>query len=193
MTEKASDKLMFPVNLGNLPPADKMIHVQANGAQLDELAAACDVIEFESFEAKVRIKRWRKHGATVQGNLRAKLFQQCVATLELMECELESDFERHILRERDGDYTLPEVIDGEMVLDPEAEDAPDLIVGEVFDLWDILLEELNLVIDPFPRSESAAEVSDNAVTEQGKETGESPTHRPFAGLKALITEKKSNT
>ncbi|KAG1700455.1 Phosphate acyltransferase [Nymphon striatum] len=50
---------------------------------------------------------------------------------------------------------MPEIVDGEMILDPEAADLPDIIVGDSINLWDILIEELILVINPFPRADSA--------------------------------------
>ena len=58
------------------------------------------------------------------------------------------------------------------------------------DIWSILAEELNLAIDPFPRSEQAQSITEEPLTENEEMDVDDDTHRPFSDLKSLITEKK---
>ena len=184
-----SSDLVFPINVANLPAASEKLALPVTQETLEVVADACDVTSIQNLEATFRFKRWRKHGVTLNCDVKAKIEQECIATLEPVFSKINESFERQFLPERSSDYKMPEIIDGEMVLDPEA-DLPDIIVGNTLNLWDILIEELILVIDPFPRSDSAP---DEAVWEEKKvKEDREPTHKPFSDLKTLITEKKSN-
>lgn len=184
-----SSDLEFLINVNNLPPASEKISLTVTHEILKLVAEACDVISIENLEAVFRFKRWRKHGVTLNCDMKAKIEQECIATLEPVWSHINESFERQFLPERSSDYKMPEIIDGEMILDPEA-DLPDIIMGNTLNLWDILIEELILVINPFPRSDSAPEVT--IWTEDEAQEEPEPTHKPFSDLKTLITEKKSN-
>lgn len=184
-----SADLIFPINVSNLPAASEKIALPVTQENQKAVARACDVTNIQNLEAIFRFKRWRKHGVTLNCDMKAKVEQECIATLEPVFSNINESFERQFLPERSSDYKMPEIIDGEMVLDPEA-DLPDIIVGNTFNLWDILIEELILVINPFPRSYSAPEES--IWEEEEAEEDNKPTHKPFSDLKTLITEKKSN-
>ena len=181
--------LNFPISVSNLPSASEKIVLPVTEEALASVAEACDVNSVQTLEAVFRFKRWRKHGVTLNCDFKAKIEQECIATLEPVFSNINESFERQFLPERSSDYKMPEIIDGEMVLDPEA-DLPDIIVGNTLNLWDILIEELILVIDPFPRSDFAPEEA--IWVEDDTNEDLEPTHKPFSDLKALITEKKSN-
>ena len=51
--------------------------------------------------------------------------------------------------------TAPSAAGGEMELDPEAPDPPDVLEGDALDLTAIVTEHLALEIDPFPRKPDA--------------------------------------
>lgn len=181
--------LEFFINVNNLPSASEKISLPVAQEILEEVANACDVTSIQNLEAMFRFKRWRKHGVTLNCDFKAKVEQECISTLDPVFTDLNESFERRFLPEHSSDYKMPEIIDGEMILDPQA-DAPDIIISNQLNLWDILIEELILVIDPFPRLDSAPEESiwTDAETKEHLE----PTHKPFSDLKTLITEKKSN-
>ena len=184
-----SAELNFPISVSNLPAPSEKISLPVTHEDLQLVAEACDVIGLQNLEAVFRFKRWRKHGVTLNSDVKTKVEQECIATLEPVFTEIKTSFERQFLPERSSDYKMPEIIDGEMVLDPEA-DLPDIMSGNTLNLWDILIEELILAIDPFPRADSAPE--DSNWVEDDAEDEIEPTHKPFSDLKALITEKKSN-
>lgn len=180
----------YLINISNLPPAGEAIVLSADEKILDTVSQECGVTHVSHLNTKFRVKRWRKHGVTIYGDFDIKLEQECVASLGPVFSNLKNTFERRFLPQRDSDYKMPEVIDGEMILDPEADDIPDIIEGDAIDLWEVLIEELILVIDPFPRLENYQSEMLNEEVEPIEETKE-PTHKPFSNLKALITEKKT--
>ncbi len=184
-----SAHLEFLISFTNLPSPSEKVSLPVTQEALELVAEACDVLGIENLEAVFRFKRWRKHGVTLNCDVKANVEQECIATLEPVFSKIDVSFERQFLPERSSDYKMPEVIDGEMVLDPEA-DLPDIMSGNTLNLWDILIEELILAIDPFPRADSAPEDT-NWVEDEAEDEAE-PTHKPFSDLKALITEKKSN-
>ena len=185
-----SSALEFLVNLGKLPsPSQKLVLPVDDKASI-QAAEACGVIAFKNLQASFRFKRWRKHGVSVLCDFSAQVEQECIATLEPVISKLQGGFERQFLPERSSDYKMPEIIDGEMILDPEA-DWPDIIENDTINLWDVVIEEMILAINPFPRANSMEEANDPAQKEVPEISSES-THRPFSDLKALITEKKSN-
>lgn len=187
---KMSDTLHFPVSISKLPPASDKMSLPVDEQSCAKVAEACGVLSFSKLDAKFRFKRWRKHGVMVSCDFSAEVEQQCISTLEPINTRLNESFERQFLPEHSSDYKMPEIIDGEMILDPEA-DLPDIIEGDTINLWDILIEELILVIDPFPRAADAEEENGFELEPAVNDVSE-PTHKPFSDLKALITEKKSN-
>lgn len=184
-----SSDLNFQISVSNLPAPSEKVLLPVTPEALELVADACDVLSLHCLEAVFRFKRWRKHGVTLNCDVKAKVEQECIATLEPVFSDINVSFERQLLPERSSDYKMPEIIDGEMVLDPEA-DLPDIMSGNTLNLWEILIEELILAIDPFPRADSAPEDT-NWVEDKAEDEAE-PTHKPFSDLKALITEKKSN-
>jgi len=105
----------------------------------------------EKLEAEVEAAPWLD-GARLRGRLDAVVRQTCGITLEPMESELEASFELKLLPA--GSPNAPAQPE-EAVLDPEAEDPPELIEDETIDLGAVVVEQLALEIDPFPRKPGA--------------------------------------
>ncbi len=179
------------VSMSKPPSAGENIKLHIDKAALEIVACECGVTQISHLEAKFRVKRWRKHGIALYGEFDIKLEQECVASLEPITSSLKNTIERQFLPLSDSDYKKPEIIDGEMILDPEVDDIPDIIEGDEINLWEVLIEELILVIDPFPRAEDYQSKTVYEVAQSDQETNE-PTHKPFSDLKALISEKKTN-
>ena len=185
-----SDALDYPISISKPPSASETLTLPVDAQKMTLAADACGVTGFKNLEAKFRFKRWRKHGVSIFCDFKAQIEQECIVTLEPVSSMVSESFERQFLPERSSDYKMPEIIDGEMVLDPEAGDYPDIIEGDAINLWDVLIEELILVINPFPRADQLED--DIELEQEVIEEPSEPTHRPFSELKALITEKKSN-
>ena len=173
------------VNLQKLPNSGKALDIKADRVTLETLAELTDADEVSRFEAELLVKPWKANGVSVTGKISAGIRQTCVVSLEAMENALEFGFTRYFLPVGDPAFGNQVFEDGELVVDPEADDLPDLLENSSVDVWEVLIEELNLRIDPFPKLQ-------NLEFANGPEGSVSPeTRKPFSGLKALITEKKS--
>ena len=116
-----------------------------------ELARRLGLDGLDRLEAEVEATPWLD-GAKLRGRFDALVRQTCGVTLEPLESRLEGDFDLKILPA--GSPNAPAEPE-EMVLDPEAEDPPDLIEGAEIDLGALVVEQLALEIDPFPRKPGA--------------------------------------
>lgn len=181
----------YIINITNLPSPNEAIELNLDKAELQALADECAVLACKNLKTRFRARRWRKHGVIISGEFSVDIDQECIKTLELVHSHLREAFERQFLPNGSTDYQEPEIIDGEMVLDPEAADIPDVLETNEINLWDLLVEEMILTIDPFPKSQSTDEIHLEAAQSDVSEEKE-PTHRPFSDLKALISEKKTN-
>jgi len=174
-------------NITRLKPAGEEVALSVDPDILAMIATAIGVEGVTKLDVVLNLKPWHKDGAVVRGNFKCDVVQTCVATLEAMDNHMHADFERYFIADRGGRNPEPEIVDGELILDPVEDDFPDIISGEKINLWEIVIEELNLQVDPFPRSIEA--VPGLEASEDG--SNQEPTQNPFANLKTLITEKKS--
>jgi uncharacterized metal-binding protein YceD (DUF177 family) len=78
----------------------------------------------------------------------ADVTQSCIVTLEPVEAHVEGDFERRYLP--NAEFKDGETASHEIHVDPDGED-PAEILGREIDLGEILVEELSLALDPYPR------------------------------------------
>ncbi len=173
------------VNVSRLPKEGETITLSADGVILDTLSANTAAQEVLAFEAEISIKRWKQAGAVLSGNIKTHIAQECVATLAPMETKLDINFERFFLPSGDPLFASETMMDGELLVEPEGEDMPDILEGNAIDIWEVVLEELNLQIDPFPRKSEFA-WQGNAREEANVDE---ETRKPFANLKELISKK----
>ncbi len=158
-----------PLKLAELAHGPVSRRLQADAPARQRIAAELGLDGLDRLEAEAEFSPWLD-GARVRGRLSAKVRQTCGVTLEPLESDIDHSFELSLLPA--GSPNAPsEPDDG--VIDPEAEDPPDLIEDDQIDFGALVIEELSLEIDPFPRKPGA-------VFDAGPE--ESPPS-PFAVLK----------
>lgn len=178
--------LEYIINVNVLPATGFKVDVAANKDECVALAAEVKVLKVESLKAELVLRRWRKDGVGIKGRIFASVVQECVITLEPVESDFVEEVERTFLPEGSR-LAKPRLNDdGEMVLDLEGADIPDMFMGGQLDVWEIILEHLQLGLDPFPRAEGAQLVGygddDNEQVEEDKPS-------PFAALSALKDKK----
>ncbi len=125
-------------------------------ARPDEFPAIARYLELagvKSLQGEIALERWRGKGVRLTGTLVADVVQTCVVTLDPVDAHVEGNFERGFLPPEKlkavlGDQT-------EVVVDPTAEDPPEPL-GHELDLGEILIEELALNLDPYPRKPGVA-------------------------------------
>ncbi|WP_417666874.1 YceD family protein [Roseibium sp.] len=171
--------------LGN---EDKRIVLEPNEAELARVAKAYEVDGVETLTADLTLKPWRKAGVRVVGTVDARLKRTCVVTLEPFVEELSEKIDRTFEPVSSRPRRPRDLNDeGEIEIDLETLDPPDVMIDGVLDLGAVVCEQLALVIDPFPRKPGAAFETGVAEAEEEDE----PAPSPFAALAQLKDEPKS--
>ena len=175
----------FTVNAARVVDKDEKIVVEPDAAGLKAIAATYDLDGISALKAEFTLKPYRKAGVRVVGPIFATIQQTCVVSLEPFESDVRLDvdrtFEPHSSKSRKV-RDLNE--DGEIEIDLESLDPPDVILDGVLDLGAVICEELALSLDPFPRKPG---VEFEGSSEQEDEAEEEPEEKPspFAALQAL--------
>jgi len=147
--------------------------IEAKPEEYEKIAEYLDLVAVQNLKAHIQIHRWRHKGLRVTGKVTADVTQSCVVTLDPVEAKVEADFERRFLpeekpeREQGGEH--------EVFVDLESDDPPEPL-GRELDLGEILVEELSLNLDPYPRKPGVEFKEDAAAT---------PRENPFAKLAKL--------
>lgn len=167
-----------PVNVRTLPKKGRRERYEAPQAVRAGIAEAYDLISVTAFAARAEIVPWKGRGVRVQGEITADLTQPCAATSEPLDVAMSETFEATYVPE--GSRLIkPQLNDmGEMVLNAEGEDPPEVFTGDSLDLAEIWLEQFALTLDPFARVEGAS-LPESAADE------EPANENPFAALAVL--------
>jgi uncharacterized metal-binding protein YceD (DUF177 family) len=146
--------------------------VEAKPSEFEKIAAYLDLVAVRALTAEISLSRWRDRGVRVTGSLKADVTQSCVVTLDAVEAHVEAEFDRRFLPEE----TLAADRDAkEILVDPEGDDPAEPLTREI-DLGEILIEELSLNLDPYPRKPGVEFQDDDASTRR---------ENPFAVLAKL--------
>jgi uncharacterized metal-binding protein YceD (DUF177 family) len=152
-----------------------LVHaISATPEECAGIADFLDVLKVTGLRAEFRISRWRSRGLKLEGTLDAKVQQACVVTLDPVESSIHASFERRFLP---ADMIDPEGGTEEVFVDPEGEDPPEPLTHEL-DLGEVVVEELALNLDPYPRKPGIA-------FEDKIGDPEPPKANPFAKLARL--------
>ena len=146
--------------------------IEAKPADLEKIAAHLELVGVQKLTADIALARWRGKGLRITGALKADVTQACVVTLDPVVAHVEVEFERRFLPEETLGHEQPE---HEIFVDPDGEDPAEPLGREV-DLGEILIEELSLNLDPYPRK---------AGVEFKSEVDEAKRENPFAKLAKL--------
>jgi uncharacterized metal-binding protein YceD (DUF177 family) len=123
-------------------------HVREIAATVDERAALARRLGLLSLDKLAARLSWqRQPGGLIclEGELDAVLSQSCVVTLEPVAAELKERFVRYF--ERGGPAA-----EGEVLIDPEADDPPEPLGDGMVDLGEIVVQQLAIALDPYPRA-----------------------------------------
>ncbi len=140
-----------PLKLAELARGPVTRRIAAGPETRDAIARQLAVDGIDKLEADLEAAPWLD-GVRLRGRFDAIVRQTCGVTLEPLESELEAEFDLKLLPA--GSPHAPAEPE-EVVLEPDAEDPPDLLEGETIDLGAVVVEQLALEIDPFPRKPGA--------------------------------------
>ena len=184
---------VFKVNASKVIDKDEHVTVTPDEAALKAIAAAYDLDALHELSADFTLKPYRKAGVRVVGPVRAFIRQICVVSLEPFDSRIEVDVDRTFEPQSSKPRRIRDLNDdGEIEIDLESLDPPDVILDGVLDLGAVICEELALTLDPFPRKDGVAfEGGDGEIEEEEPEAPEKPS--PFAALEALKSKPASET
>lgn len=163
------------VKLHELARGPMTLDLAADPAQRAGIARALALRGLPVLTARVTVKPWLD-GVELTGRFDAVVEQVCGVTLDPFEQDLTGDIEIRAVPAGSPHAGTPG--GGEVELDPDAPDAPDVLAGDAVDVAAYVVEHLALEIDPFPRKPGAT-FDYKPPTEETS---------PFAALKALKGE-----
>jgi uncharacterized metal-binding protein YceD (DUF177 family) len=165
-----------PLRLHELARGPVTVTLEPDAEQRAKAARDLNLQSLPKLTATVTVKPWLD-GAELTGRFKAVVEQVCSVTLDPFEQRLEGEI--HVRAVPEGSPNAGADEGGEVELDLEAEDPPDVLNGEIVDVAAYVIEHLALEIDPFPRK-PGAEFEYTPPTEE---------ESPFAVLKKLQEPK----
>jgi len=166
-----------PVRVDDVPEGGRHVEIEAGESVRAAVARLAGVREVPALHASFEVTRRGREGLRVVGEVRARVGQTCVASLEPMESEIVEPVD--VIYAPPAAGTAPE----QAADDPEAapnildeEDPPEPLIDGIADLGALATEFLILGIDPYPRKPGAV------FAAPAREIGSSG---PFAGLAKL--------
>ena len=161
-----------PLRLHELSRGPVRLTLEADAAARAKIAGELGLESLPSLTADVTVKAWLD-GVELTGRFRAVVEQVCSITLDPFEQPLEGQIEVRAVPSGSPHAVAEE--GGEMELDPDAPDPPDVLAGDEIDVAAYVVEHLALEVDPFPRKPGAAFEFTQSTQEES----------PFAVLKKL--------
>ncbi|MCQ0989206.1 DUF177 domain-containing protein [Jiella marina] len=177
MAEEERPALRYPVQVAKLPKDGRPISFSAGRNVCDAVAAQLGILAIEQLSAELVARPYRKDGARVKGRIQARVSQESVVTFEPVEQVIDEPFEAAYVREaarpRRSDQD-----EGEIVIDPEADDPPETFTGDTIDLGERIVETVALALDLYPRRKG--ESFDRLTTDEAED------ERPASAFDVLV-------
>lgn len=165
-----------PLKLHELARGPVRLMLEPDAEQRAAIARRLGLKSLPALTADVTVKPWLD-GAELSGGFDAVVEQVCGVSLDPFEQPLRGEIDVRVVPAGSPHAATSE--GGDLELDPNAPDAPDVMDGDAIDVAGYVVEHLALEIDPFPRKPGAT--FDYAAPEE--ETS------PFAALKKLTEPK----
>lgn len=168
-------KFSFPVKTNELTQNKYHYTIEADSEELSDLTAILQVVAVKSFKGEIFLKLNKKENMLrVWGNVKALVVLQSVISLNDFEKIIDTPFELWF----DTKATYQDIHDLQASVN---DDIPDIIENNEINLADILIEQIALNLDNYPRAKGEVfNFSDYVKTES-----EESTESPFAILKQL--------
>lgn len=175
--DESTSPVSFKVNVARLPQKGMPVVIEADAAQREALAAEHGLLGVARYRAELLVTPWRRNGVKVAGKVSADVVQQCVVTLEPMNARVSAEVEGLYLPEESKLGRQGFEGGGEILLDADGPDGPELFSGDMIDPGALAEEFFGLALDPYPRKPGA---------EIGKPAGESGESEPDGPLQQKL-------
>ncbi len=171
----------FPVHVARLPKTGTHVAIEADAEQRAALARLHGLGAVDSFVVALEVTPWKQGGIKVEGRVTAGIVQDCIVTLEPVESTVDEAVTALFVPEGSKLAVPKYSAEGEIVLDAEGDDAPEVFSGDTVDVGRLAEEFFSLGIDPYPRK---AGVSLPAGDEAGEKRG--PLYDKLTELKKKL-------
>jgi uncharacterized metal-binding protein YceD (DUF177 family) len=173
------NELPLLVSLGLAAAEPVQIRHEASGQELSEIKTRLGVRKIVSLVLSAQLQRTVTGDIyQVSGNIKLIAERSCIATLENFIETTEGVFDEYFT-------TSPEQATDQsehLLIDPDEYEVT-LLEQDNFDIGELALQHLVLALNPYPRAPDAPiAAGDEAIAK---------TQRPFAGLDALLAQKKA--
>lgn len=168
----------IPVRLPDVGKSTLELTPEPDAATRALIAEAIGVDALNSLKVRAVLKSWLD-GVELAAGFEAEVVQTCGVSLDPFESRLAATFTVRALPP--GSPNAP-TESAEAVIDPEADDPPEVLDSDTIDVGAYVVEYLALEVDPFPRKPGA-------VFEQ---PGGVEIISPFAGLAVLKNDDPAN-
>lgn len=165
-----------PIRLHELSRGPQRLRLEPDETDRAAIAKQLGLVSLPALRADVTVKPWLD-GVEVAGRFEAVVEQVCGVSLDPFEQPLEGEIEVRAVPA--GSPHAASAEGGELELDPDAPDAPDVLAGDAIDVAAYVIEHLALELDPFPRKPGVEFDYQPAEVETS----------PFAALKKLTEPK----
>lgn len=168
-----------PLRMAEIPAEGMSLDLDATAAECAAVARRLGLLSLDRLHGQFSIKPIARGGLALTGTLQADVEQSCVVTLEVLSTEVSRPLNLKFLNEeafRQHESLQEDPLDG-----PDVEPMPD----EVLDLGELLVEELSLALDPYPRREDASIVPADLGPDGISDGTEGKAPSPFAVLEGL--------
>jgi uncharacterized metal-binding protein YceD (DUF177 family) len=181
-TTEKPDPWRVPVAVAQIPETGLHRDIQADQAIRNAIAEVGDLRDVVSAQASFDVTPKSGGRFHVSGNVRARIGQTCVVTLDPMESDIDEAIDL-IFAPPEQIPQMAALVDEAEHSDGESPDPTEPIENGIIDLGRVATDALYLAVDPYPRKP-------DAVFEPLVEAVD-PEDHPFAALKALKVKPKN--
>lgn len=162
----------YEIEIDDVGKQGRVFRLAASEEERARIAARLGAPAVQKLEGELRVSA-TKSMIRVEGSLDAELTRECVASLEEMQETVAETFDIDFLREAQEETGAEEDLD-----------APEVHEGDRLDLGELLVQQLALAMDPFPRKEGARSLAEAYAPKE--------TVSPFAALKGALAKDDDN-
>jgi hypothetical protein len=128
--------------------------LEANERTRQAVARYLDVVAIKALSAELTAKPWLD-GVEICGRINGSVTQTCSVTADDFDEDVAAEFIVRVVPPDSPNAPTDDAV-GEIEIDLEADDPPDVAEGQSIDLAHYVVEHLALELDPFPRKPGAA-------------------------------------
>lgn len=169
-----------PLPLSEIGDDPLEVEIEADAEECRAVATLLGVKEIKFLTAKLTVSRWLGDGVALRGDVHTSYVRECVVTLEHFQSDETCQLNVRYAPPGKIDFEIGE--EGEVIVDAEAEDEPEPLVGNAVDLGEAVVQHLALTLDPYPRKPGVA----FHWQDESKEGPAYGSEGPFADLAKLM-------